>query len=73
MIASAHLLIEAGSMVKMVVLIAEAFPGGGRLVLRALGMDRGFPNAPRGHRVMFRGVSSPAGGGALGSSNHGAF
>jgi hypothetical protein len=73
MVALAHLLIEAGSMVEMVVLVAEAFPGSGRLVSRMLGMDRDFPNAPGGHRVMLRGVSSPAGGGALGSSNRSAF
>jgi hypothetical protein len=73
MVASAHLLVEAGSMVEMAVLVAEAIPGGRRLVPRALEMDRGFPNASRGHRVMLRGVSSPAGGGALGSSNRGAF
>jgi hypothetical protein len=73
MVASAHLLVEAGSMVNMVVLVAEAFPGGGRLVSRALGIDRGFPNASGGHRVMLRGVSSPTGGGALGSSNRGAL
>jgi hypothetical protein len=73
MVASAHLLVEAGSMVEMVVLVAEAFPGGRRLVQRALGMDRGFPNAPGGHHGMLRGVSSPAGGGALGSLNRGAF
>jgi hypothetical protein len=73
MIASAHLLVEAGSMVEMMVLVTEAFPGGGRLVPCKLGVDRGFPNAPGGHRVMLRGVSSPAGGGALGSSNRDAF
>jgi hypothetical protein len=73
MVALAHLLVEAGSMVEMVVLVAEVFLGGGRLVPRALGMDQGFPNAPGGHRVMLRGVSSPAGGGALGSSNRSAF
>jgi hypothetical protein len=72
-VASAHLLVEAGLMVEMVVLVAEAFPGGGRLVPCTLGMDRGFPNAPGGHRVMLRGVSSPMGGGAFGSSNHGAL
>ena len=60
-------------MVEMVVLVAEAFPGGGRLVLCTLGTDRGFPNASGGHRVMRQGVSSPLGGGALGSSNYGAF
>jgi hypothetical protein len=73
MVASTLLLVEAGSMVEMVVLVAEAFPGGGCLVPRALRMDRGFPNALGGHRVMLRRVSSPAGGGALGSSNRGAF
>jgi hypothetical protein len=73
MVASAHLLVETGSMVEMVVLVAEALPGGGRLVPCTLRMDRGFPNAPGGHRVMLRGVSPPARGGALGSSNRGAF
>jgi hypothetical protein len=73
MVASAHLLVEAGSMVEMVVLVAEVFPGGGRLVSRMLGVDRGFPIAPGGHRVMLRGFRSPAGGGALGSSNRCAF
>jgi hypothetical protein len=73
MVASVHLLVEAGSMVEMVVHVAEAFLGGRRLVPRVLGMDRGFPNTSRGHRVMLRGVSSPAGGGALGSSNRDAF
>jgi hypothetical protein len=73
MVAPAHLLVEAGSMVEMAVLVAKAIPGGRRLIPRALGMDRGFLNASGGHRVMLRGVSSPAGGGALGSSNHGAF
>jgi hypothetical protein len=55
-------------MVEMVVLVAEAFPGGGRL-----GSDLGFPNAPGGHRVMLRGVSSPTRGGAFVSSNRGAL
>jgi hypothetical protein len=73
MVASAHLLIEAGSTVEMVVLVAEAIPGSRRLIPRALGMDRGFPHASGGHRVMLRGVSSPPRGGALGSSNCGAF
>jgi hypothetical protein len=73
MVASVHLLIEAGSMVEMVVLVAEVFPGGGRLVPRTLGVDRGFSNAPGGHRVMLREASSPAGGEALGSSNRDAF
>jgi hypothetical protein len=73
MVASAHLLVEAGSMVVMVMLVAEAIPGGRCLVPRALGMDKGLSHASRGHRVMLRGVSSPPGGGALGSSNCGTF
>jgi hypothetical protein len=73
MVASVHLLVEAGSMVEMVVLVAEAIPDGRHLVPRALGMDRGFPHASGGHRVMLRGASSPSGGGSLGSSNPGAF
>jgi hypothetical protein len=73
MVASVHLLIEVGSTVQMVVLVAEAIPGDRSLVPHALGVDRGFPHASGGHRVMLRGVSSPAGGGALGSLNHGAF
>jgi hypothetical protein len=73
MVASAHVLVEAGSTVEMVVLVAKAIPGSRRLVLCALRMDRGFPHASGGHRVMLRGVSSPLRGGALGSSNCGAF
>jgi hypothetical protein len=73
MVASAHLLVEAGSTVEMVVLVAEAISGGRCLIPRALGMDRGFPHASGGHRVMLQGVSSPPRGGALGSSNCGAF
>jgi hypothetical protein len=38
-IASVHLLLEAGSMVATVLLVAEAIPGGRCLVPRALGMD----------------------------------
>jgi hypothetical protein len=72
MVASAHLLVEAGSTVEMVVLVAKAVPGGRRLVPRALGMDRGFPHVSRGHRAVLRGVGSSPGGRALGSSNRGA-
>jgi hypothetical protein len=57
----------------MVLLIAKAIPGGRCLVPRALGMDRGLPHALGGRRVMLRGVSSPSGGRALGSSNCGTF
>jgi hypothetical protein len=73
MVALVHLLVEAGSTVEMVVLVAKAIPGGSRLVPHALKMDRGFPHASGGHRVTLRGVSSPPGGRALGSSNCGAF
>jgi hypothetical protein len=52
MVASVHLLVEAGSMVEVVVLVAEAFPGGGRLIPCTLGTDQGFLNAPGGHRMM---------------------
>jgi hypothetical protein len=52
MIASVHLLLEAGSTFEMVVLVAEAIPGGGCFVPRALGMDRGLPHVSRGRRVM---------------------
>jgi hypothetical protein len=38
-VASAHLLLKAGSMVATVSLVAEAIPGGRCLVSRALGMD----------------------------------
>jgi hypothetical protein len=60
-------------MVEMVVLVAEAFLGGGRLVPCTLRTGRGFPNALGGHRAMLRGVSSPTGGRALGSLNRGAL
>jgi hypothetical protein len=73
MVASTHLLVETGSMVVMVMLVAEAIPGGRCLVPCALGMDRGLPHASGGRRVMLRGVSSPPGGRALGSSNCGTF
>jgi hypothetical protein len=73
MVASVHLLLEAGSMVAMVMLVAGLIPGGGCVVLRALGMDRGLLHASGGRLVMLRGVSSPSGGRALGSSNCGTF
>jgi hypothetical protein len=73
MVASAHLLLEAGSMVAMVMLVAEAIPGSRCLVPRALGMDRGLPHASGGRRVMLPGVSSRSGGRALGSPNCSTF
>jgi hypothetical protein len=73
MVAPMHLLLEAGSMVAMVMLVAEAIPGDGCVVPRALEMDRGLPHASGGRRVMLRGVSSPSGGRSLGSLNCGTF
>jgi hypothetical protein len=72
-VASTHLLLEAGSTVAMVLLVAEAIPGGRCLVPRSLRMDRGLPHALGGRRVMLRGDSSPSRGRALGSSNCGTF
>jgi hypothetical protein len=60
-------------MIAMVTLVAEAISGGRCLVPCALEMDRGLPHASGGCRVMLRGVSSPSGCGALGSSNCGTF
>jgi hypothetical protein len=45
MVASVHLLLEVGSLVATVLLVAEAIPGGRRLVPRAFGMNRGLPHA----------------------------
>jgi hypothetical protein len=73
MVASAHLLVEAGSMIAMAMLVAKAIPGGRCLVPCVLGMDRGLLHVSGGCRVMLRGVSSPPGGRALGSSNCGTF
>jgi hypothetical protein len=52
MVASAHLLVEAGSMIAMVMFVAEAIPGDRCLVPCALGMDRGLSHALGGRRVM---------------------
>jgi hypothetical protein len=56
-------------MIAMVMLVVEAIPGDRCFVPCALGMDRGLPHSSGGRRVMLRGVSSPLGGRALGSSN----
>jgi hypothetical protein len=54
-VASAHLLVEVGSTVAVVVLIAEATRGFRRCIPRAPGVDRGFPCELRSHGAMFRG------------------
>ena len=60
-------------MVAMVMLVAEAIPGGGCVVPRALGMDRGFPYEPGSRGAMLRGVPLPSGGRALGPSDRSIF
>jgi hypothetical protein len=39
-------------MVVVVMIVADAIPGGGCVVPRALGMDQGLPHASGGRRVM---------------------
>jgi hypothetical protein len=70
-VASAHPLVEAGSMVAVVVLVAEASRGYRRCVARAPGVDRGFPHESGSHGAVLRGVSLPLGGRALGLSDRG--
>jgi hypothetical protein len=72
-VASAHLLLEAGSTVAAVVLIAEAIRSCRRPVLRAPGADRGLSPESRGRCAMLRGVPLPSGGRALGSSDRCVF
>jgi hypothetical protein len=69
----AHRLLEAGSTVTTVVLIAEAIRGCRRPILRAPGADRGLPPESRGRCAMLRGVPLPSGGRALGSSDRCVF
>jgi hypothetical protein len=72
-VASAHLLVEVGSTVGAVVLIAEATRGRRRGVPRVPGVDRGFPHEPGSRGAMLRGVPLPSGGRAFGPSNRGIF
>jgi hypothetical protein len=65
-VASAHLLIEAGSTVATVVLVAEAIRGCRRRVSRAPGVDRGLPHEPRSRCAMLWGAPLPSGGRAFG-------
>jgi hypothetical protein len=64
-VASAHLIVEVGSTVAVVVLVAEASRGRGRCVPRAPGVDRGFPHESGSRGTMLRGVSLPSGGRAF--------
>jgi hypothetical protein len=70
-VASAHLLVEVGSTVAAVVLVAEATRGCRRCVPRAPGVDRGFPHESRSRGPMLRGVPLPLGGRAFGPSDRG--
>jgi hypothetical protein len=54
-VASAHLIVEVGSTVAAVVLVAEATRGRMRCVPRALGVDRGFPHELGSRGAMLRG------------------
>jgi hypothetical protein len=71
LVASVHLLVEVGSMVAAVVLVAEATRGCGRCVPRAPGVDRGFPHESGSHGAMLRGVPLPSGGRAFGPLDRG--
>jgi hypothetical protein len=70
-VASAHLLVEAGSTVAVVVLVAEAIRGCRRRVLCAPGVNRGLPHESGSHRTMLRGAPLPSGGRAFGPSDRG--
>jgi hypothetical protein len=70
-VASAHPLVEVGSTVAVMVLVAEATRGRRRCVARAPGVDRGFPHESGSPGAMFRGVPLPSGGRAFGPSDRG--
>jgi hypothetical protein len=70
-VASAHPLVEAGSTVAMVLLVAEAIQGCRHPVLRAPGVDRGLPHESGSCCVMLRGAPLPSGGRAFGPSDRG--
>jgi hypothetical protein len=72
-VASAHLLVEVGSTVAAVVLVAEATWGRRRCVPHALGVDGGFPHESGSRGVMLRGVPLPSGGRAFGPSDRNIF
>jgi hypothetical protein len=70
-VASAHLLVEAGLTVVAVVLVAEATRGCRRRIQRAPGVDPGLPHESGSRCAMLRGVPLPSGGRALGLSDRG--
>jgi hypothetical protein len=69
-VASVHLLFEAGSTVAAVVLVAEAIRGCRRPVSRAPGADRGLPHESGSRCAMLWGAPLPSGGRAFGPSDH---
>jgi hypothetical protein len=70
-VASTHLLVEVGSTVAVVVLVAEATWGCRRCVPRAPGLDRGFPHESGSRSAMLWGVPLPSGGRAFSPSDRG--
>jgi hypothetical protein len=70
-VASVHFLVEAGSTVMAVVLVAEATRGCRRCVPRAPGVDRGFPHESGSRCAILRGEPLPSGGRALSPSDRG--
>jgi hypothetical protein len=70
-VASAHLLVEAGSTVAAAVLVAEATRGCRRRVPRAPGVDRGLPHELGSRCAMLWGAPLPSGGRAFGPSDRG--
>jgi hypothetical protein len=70
-VASAHLLVEAGSTVAAVVLVAEVIRGCRHPVLCAPGVDRGLPHESGSRCAMPRGAPLPSGGRAFGPSDRG--
>jgi hypothetical protein len=68
-VASTHFLVEVGSTVAAVVLVAEATRGWRRCVRRVPVVDRGFPHETGSRGAMLRGVPLPSGGRAFGPSD----
>jgi hypothetical protein len=68
-VASVHPLVEAGSTVVMVLLVAVAIRGCRRPIPRAPGADRGLPHESRSRCTMLRGAPLPSGGRAFGPSD----
>jgi hypothetical protein len=68
---SMHPLVEVGSTVAVVVLVAEVTRGRRRCVARAPSVDRGFPHESGSRGAMLRGVPLPSGGRAFYPSDRG--